>query len=295
MPRHERTGRAASPIDQTMRRVYRPVLLLHPDPRLRARVQAACGEEYRVAELEGWRELEEAVREAPSGATVVVDPYRSESRAGGKPGLAPELREMLAAYPSTPFIAAMEVSPGGHDDLRQLGRWGVVQVVAIGHDDTVPAITRRLHAARGRPMRALLEQVLPPETSGRARAIIEAAADVVTAGEHGRDLASSLHVSRRTLLRWCERAGLPPPRRLLAWMRILLACELLDDPGRSVLSVARNAGYAADSGLRRITEKFLKASPTELREVGAFPRAAAAFVQVLRETRGKMRMATREG
>ncbi|HEU4456242.1 MAG TPA: helix-turn-helix domain-containing protein [Longimicrobium sp.] len=278
-----------------MRRVFRPVLLLHPDPRLRARVREACGEEYRVAELDGWPELEEAVREAPPGATVVVDPYRGEARGAGKGALAPELREMLAAYPSTPFVAAMAIRPERHEDLRRLGRWGVVQVVAIGHDDTVAAIGMRLRSARGRPMRALLEQVLPPETSGRARAIIEAAANVVTAGEHGRDLASTLHVSRRTLLRWCERAGLPPPRRLLAWMRILLACELLDDPGRSVLSVARTAGYAADSGLRRITQKFLQASPTELRDAGAFPRAAAAFVQVLHDTRGKMRMATREG
>src|SRR5690606_26646359 len=119
-----------------------------------------------------------------------------------------------------------------------------------GHDDTVAAITRRLLRARGRPMRALLESVLPPETSGRARAIIDAAADVVTVGGQGQDLAAALNLSRRTMLRWTERAGLPPSRKLLAWMRILLACELLDDPGRPVLSVARAAGYAADSGLR---------------------------------------------
>ena len=44
-------------------------------------------------------------------------------------------------------------------------------------DSAGGAITRRLLRARGRPMRALLESVLPPETSGRARAIIDAAAD----------------------------------------------------------------------------------------------------------------------
>ena len=42
-------------------------------------------------------------------------------------------------------------------------------------------------------------------------AILEAATDVVTVGEHGRDLAGSLHLSRRTLLRWCERAGRSTP------------------------------------------------------------------------------------
>ena len=144
-------------------------------------------------------------------------------------------------------------------------------------------------------MRALLEQVLPVETSGRGRVIIDAAADVVAMGEQGRDLAAALGLSRRTLLRWSERAGIPPPRRLLAWMRILLACAMLDDPGRSVLSVARSAGYSSDSGLRRITQKFLQASPTELRGRGAFPLAAAAFVRELGEYRLRVRVMTREG
>lgn len=122
---------------------------------------------------------------------------------------------------------------------------------------------------------------------------MEAATDVVTIGQHGRDLAKTLHLSRRTLLRWCQRAGLPAPRRLLAWMRVLLAAELLDDPGRTVLSVAHTCGYSSDSGLRRITQKFLGASPTELREQGAFRLASTAFVEVLNETR-KVRWNTRE-
>jgi AraC-like DNA-binding protein len=270
-------------------------LVLHSDAAFREAVREACGEDYQFTELADWRALDEGIREAPPGSMAVVDPYASTDGSARQRTPSTELRDMLTAYPSTPFVAALEMRAEAHEDVRLLGRWGVVQVVAIGHDDTVVAIGRRLRSARGRPMRALLEQVLPPETSGRARAIIDAAADVVMMGEHGRDLAETLNLSRRTLLRWSERAGLPPPRRLLAWMRILLACELLDDPGRSVLSVAHSAGYASDSGLRRITQKFLRASPTELRETGAFPRAADAFVTVLNETRGQVRVATREG
>src|SRR5690606_19271666 len=195
------------------------------------------------------------------------------------------LRTLLSEYPSTAVLAALEVRPERFDDLRTLGKWGVVQVISIDHDDTPHSIAQRLRGARGRPLRALLEEVLPPETSGRARAIVEAATDVVTVGDHGRDLASALHLSRRRLLRWCQRAGLPAPRRLLAWMRVLLACELLDDPGRTVLSVAHTCGYSSDSGLRRITQKFLKSSPTELRDRGAFRIAAAAFVDVLNAER----------
>src|SRR3712207_4948195 len=117
------------------------------------------------------------------------------------------------------------------------------------------------------------------------RSIVDAAAEVVAVGGHGRDLARSLQLSRRTLLRWCERAELPPPRKLLAWMRILLACELLDDPGRTVLSVAHACGYSSDSGLRRVTQKFVGSSPTELRRRGAFARASKVFLESLAKYR----------
>ena len=270
-----------------MKRVHRPLFVLHPDPTLRERVRQACGSDYEFSAVAGWGELYDAIRDSPPAALVVVDPYGTAEggeRNGARP-LASELRSMLAEYPSTSVLAALEVRPDRFDDLRTLGKWGVVQVISIDHDDTPYSIGQRLRAARGRPLRALLEEVLPPETSGRARAILEAATDVVTVGEHGRDLAGSLHLSRRTLLRWCQRAGLPAPRRLLAWMRVLLACELLDDPGRTVLSVAHTCGYSSDSGLRRITQKFLGASPTDLRDQGAFRIASAAFVEALKEER----------
>lgn len=264
---------------------------MHPDAGFRERVRQACGNDYHFQALPDWESLLGAIRESPPAALVVVHPYNG---ANGHSTLAPALRGMLAEYPSTAVLAALDVTPERFDDLRTLGKWGVVQVISLDHDDTPYSIANRLRAARGRPMRALLEEVLPPEIPGRARAILEAATDVVTVGQHGRDLAKSLHLSRRTLLRWCQRAGLPAPRRLLAWMRVLLACELLDDPGRTVLSVAHTCGYSSDSGLRRITQKFLDASPSDLREQGAFRRASEEFVRVLNETR-KVKHSSREG
>lgn len=274
-----------------MRRVSRLVLLMHPDRAFRERVRQACGEEYLFRIVEGWQALPDAIRESPPAPLVLVDPYLPEVPNGYSTAtqLAPALRMILADFPSTAVIAALEVRPERFDDLRRLGSWGIVQVISLGHDDTPFSIRQRLHGAHGRPLRALLEGILPPETSGRARAILDAASDVVTLGEQGQDLAGALHLSRRTLLRWCEHAGLPAPRTLLAWMRVLLACELLDDPGRTVLSVAHTSGYSSDSGLRRITQKFLQANPTELRGRGAFETAARAFVEMLHRERQGVR------
>lgn len=264
-----------------MKKVRRPLLVMHPDEAFHDRVRQAGGPQYVYQAVSDWDALGEAVRGMPA-PLVVVDPYTPRN---GFKGPSPKLRGLLMEFPSMAVLAAMEVRPERFDDLRTLGKWGVVQVISLGHDDTPHSIAQRLRAARGRPLLALLEQVLPADTPGRARAILEAAVEVVSVGGHGRDLARSLHLSRRTLLRWSSRAGLPAPRKLLAWMRVLLAAELLDDPGRSVLSVAHICGYSSDSGLRRITQKFLDASPTELRRRGAFGHAAQRFVELLAETR----------
>ncbi|MDP9348697.1 MAG: helix-turn-helix domain-containing protein [Gemmatimonadota bacterium] len=260
----------------------RPLVVMHWDEALRERIRRLAERDYIFHAVTDWDALREAVRESPPSALVVVDPYTGTS---GKNGPSPALRSLLGEFPSTPIFAALEVTPERYDDLRTLGKWGVVQVISLVHDDSQAALMRRFRMSHGGALRALLEEILPPDTPGRARAIVNAAAEVVAVGGHGRDLAKALYLSRRTLLRWCERAELPPPRKLLAWMRILLAAELLDDPGRTVLSVAHACGYSSDSGLRRVTQKFLGTSPTTLRERGAFSRASKAFLNVLSKYR----------
>lgn len=255
----------------------RPILVLHPNDAFRERVRAVAGRKYQFRAVADWPALTDAVRDSPPSALVIVDPFF----AGGARGISPELHALTVAFPSIPVLAALVISPDQSDHLVRLGGAAVMDIISIGHDDTPEALRHRLAAAEGRPLKQLLEQVLPADLPCRARAILDAASRVVSAGGHGRDLATALGLSRRTLLRWCDAAMLPPPRRLLAWMRILLAAELLDDPGRSVLGVAMGCGYSSDSGLRRVMMKFVQRNPTELRKRGAFAAASMQFVRAL--------------
>lgn len=255
----------------------RPLLVLHAHARFRDRVRSAVRGDYGFRAVSDWDTLYQALRDSPPAAVVIVDPYFDS----GGDEISPGLRSLMADFPSVPVLAALEVGPDDADALVRIGGHGVCDIVSIGHDDTATALRHRLGKAECRPLKLLLADILPADLGGRARAILDTATGVVSGGGDGSDLARSLGVSRRTLLRWSEIAALPPPRRLLAWLRILLAAELLDDPGRSVLGVAQACGYSSDSGLRRVTMKFVGLTPTELRARGAFAGATKRFVQEL--------------
>lgn len=263
-----------------MRPIQRPLLVLHSDPLLREQVRRAGGKGFDYQQVEGWEDLRERTRTAPPAALLLVDPYFD---GGGELSLA--LRSLLLEFPSATVVAALDLRPDRYRDLRTLGAWGVAEVIALGEEDTAESIGRRLRGVQGRPLLSLVERSLPSHTSGQAKAILLAAAEVVATGGQANELARALYLSPRTLLRWCNRAELPPPRRVLAWMRILLATELLDDPGRTVSSVAHACGYSSDNSLRRALQDFLDTTPTTLRKDGAFSLASELFIRELADVR----------
>jgi AraC-like DNA-binding protein len=241
------------------------------------------GQRLQLQLLASWDELLDEVQTAPASALIVVDPYYGNRQSTDGPTI--ELSSLLNRFPSLTVTAALELRPGSARDVLRLGQWGVVQIIDLDEEMTAIALGQRLLGARGRPLRGLVERTLPAYTSASARAILSAASSIVAEGGQGRDLAKALHITPRTLSRWCRKAGLPPPKRLLAWMRILLAAEFLDDPGRAVSAVALACGYAADSSLRLALRRFTGWNPTDLRERGAFDTAAAAFLEALAEAR----------
>lgn len=270
-----------------MQEIPRPLLVLHEDRLFRERLRTvATAHGFRLRLISGWEGLLDEVRTAPASALVVVDPYAETGR-DAPPSV--ELSALLHRFPSLTVTAALSARPGALEHVRRLGEWGVVQVIDLDEELTSVAIAQRLLAARGRPLRSLVARALPASSGGALRAILGAATSVVAEGGQGADLARALHVTPRTLTRWCRRAALPPPRRLLAWMRILLAAELLDDPGRTVSDVALSCGYAADSSLRHALRSFLGASPRDLRATGAFAAASERFLQALAEARSMER------
>ncbi|MDB4949606.1 MAG: hypothetical protein JWM27_2255, partial [Gemmatimonadetes bacterium] len=265
-----------------MEAVSRPLIVLHADTALGSELLRFRSKGYQVHTVQTWTELRLEVRRAAAVPVVLVDPY-AESRDDDGPSAA--LRSFLRDFTYVPVVAAMETRPARFRDLRVLGSWGISEIISLDQEPLAEAIGQRLRSVTGRALRNLLRDSLPSFLPARAVSIALAAADAATAGGHARFLARSLHVSRRTLSRWCVRAGLPPPRRLLAWMRILLAAEMLDDPRRKVSSVAYTCGYSSDNALRTALHAFVKMTPRALRKTGAFSVASKALLAELTAAR----------
>lgn len=262
-----------------MRIATRPLLVLHHSDTVLAALGKLAGPTYRLQFLSNWAGLRAAILDSTPAAIVVVDPYL-----GAAHGISASLRLLAADFPSVPLIGAVSVRPDSGSDLLALADSGAVDFIALGHDDTADGLRQRLDQGLARPFKSLLDGVLPESTSARARILVENAAEVVVTGGSAEKLSAAIGVSRRTLLRWCYRAGLPCPRRLCAWLRMLLAAELLDDPGRSVLCAARSCGYSSDSGLRRVMRSFLDTNPSDFRDGDAFAAVAKGFVADLRRS-----------
>lgn len=243
----------------------------------------AGGTQFACWSVADWRMLHDAVREAPPTAVIVVDPYLGTDDGT----VAPELDALIEEFPYASVVAAVRLrqADGSPAPLRELSMRGISEIILVGLEDTPPAIRRILNLAQGRFLKELLRRILPPYVTGRARVVLMAGAVALSAGGHAPDMARALAVSPKTLIRWCERVYLPPPRRVLAWIRVLLAAELLDDPSRTVSGVARACGYTSDTALRRALLDFLAVGPTQLRETGAMAVASRTFLRELAELR----------
>jgi AraC-like DNA-binding protein len=260
-----------------MKKPIRTLLVLHRDTGFQERVSIAGSKEFAVTIVSDWSELRARIEDGGPSTIAIVDPYTGFT----SPDPDAELKETMRHFPSVTLVAAFVTSASPNEHIRRIEGWGVTEIISIGHDDTPEAMRSRLRNTEGLALRLLMDAVVPEDLLGRGRAIIHAAAEVVTAGGRTEDLAAALGLSTRTLQRWLRRSALPPTRTLLAWMRVLLAASLLDDPGRSTASVARVCGYASERSLRRVTHSFLGREPAELRQIGAFGYASRRFIEKL--------------
>lgn len=230
-----------------------------------------------------WSELMAAVPHEPPSTVAIIHAVD-----GGVPH--PRVRDLVAAAGLVPVVPVIALDAPNAAALATLFDWGVADIADARLEARPAALTARLESAHARIFKQRLEPQLSRFVSMDALTLIRAASGVVVDRGAATDLALRFEVSERTVAGWCARSALPPPRRLFAWLRLLLSLALLDTPGRTLTDAARCAGYR-DHSLRRSARELL--GITTRLTGGLFTVAATAFNVELRELRERAREAHR--
>lgn len=193
-------------------------------------------------------------------AMVVVEPRDAD-------GVPTEeaIRALRARYPEVPVIGHVAAQPGMSADVLALARAGVHELVVAGIDDVALVLRTTLaRAARRSTAERVLADVLPLVPVA-AVSVLRYCLEHATAAPDVPALARALGVSRQTLATRMRAAGLPGPRALSVWCRLLLAAELLAGEGRTVDQVALTLDFASANAFRNLLRRYADLGPADVR------------------------------
>lgn len=268
--------------------VVKRVVVVDACPTLRDIVDQLPLARFRVAHLT-WGELEPAVEAIQPNTLFVVQPVATNSALMSFDRI-DVVRRLLRMKPRV-AVVAVTVHPENHSDLfASLLEEGLTEWVDLAREACVDALARRLHRAGAVFVQRILDRALPPLLPSRTRALLGEAAEVAAAGGNVREFARLLGVSDRTVLRWLDRAELPTSRRLLGWIRLLVAADYLDAGKMTLEGIARATGYSSGPSLKSSIRSMVGATPNQLRASGAFSVVSEAFAEELQTARDERRV-----
>jgi AraC-like DNA-binding protein len=241
------------------------------------RLRSALRDRYSLIMCGDWKELLQACADQPVSIAVV------EVLSDGQTNAAFDaLRQLKRCYPSVTVVLYVGVPPTRARDLFEAGRFGVDGLVLADMEDEPREMLARIEQAETRAVIELVRR----ELHG-ARPTVRDATLVSIGRAHQRlspdGLAKILGVRRKVLTDRLVQAGFPTAQRLLAWGRLIVAARLLEDDERSADSVAMALDYPSGSAFRNTCQRYLRATPHEIRARGGASFAIQAF---LAETRG---------
>jgi AraC-like DNA-binding protein len=190
---------------------------------------------------------------------------------------APVLTTLMARHPTVPFLGYCGIGIAHTEELRELARAGVHELVFRDVDDKPALLRSKLGrgieaCAAAHVLRRLSEQ-LP----GTLHGMVAYCASFPRESHEIEKVALALGVHRKTLVNWCRRAHAPPPSVLVTWVRLLLAVEILQSPGHTIERIAHSLEFPSGSAFRNLCRRYLGHRPAELRSPAGREAAYRAF------------------
>jgi AraC-like DNA-binding protein len=254
------------------------IAALLPNAKHVQRLRAAIRDRHEVVVCDSWQSLIQACGRQPV-RTAFIDLFAGTENSFDR------VRHLKERLPRLTIVAYVEFTMDRAYDLFDAGRQGVDGLVLADQHDSPHALLALVERAESRSLGAIVRTSLDGVDATARDALLLA---VTRAHERlsPERFAKLLGLPRRTVSGRLARAGFPSAQRLLTWGRLIVAGHMLEDQRRSAGRVARALEFPSGGAFRNTCQRYLRASPQEIRE-----RGGAAFV--IRTMLGQVRLAPR--
>lgn len=260
------------------------VLALMLDPAVRARTASALKPYHRIRFFDRIGELQRFIATSPDEVAAIVVEMRDADGRSTRQAVA----QMRAAGVRIPLLAYCRAGAEHSSEIRALVLAGVHDLLFEGIDDDGMALRAVFGQARraqiGERAFAALATLLPRRLWPFARHVTS-----YPATQRVSEVASALGVHRKTLVNHSAQEGLPPPRELLAWCRLVVVGELLATTPRTLESIALELDFASDTALRNMIKRYTGVRATDIRTGGGLSCVLRIMRRAIQEHRGSTR------
>lgn len=242
------------------------------------RLRIAVRERHTVVECHDWSGVSRTC-EAQPVHLVVMDLY-----ADGTANF-DAVRRLQVNYPRMSIVAYVSFSPDRARDLFDAGRCGLDGLVLTDRDDAPRTLLNLVDQAENRSVAGTVRSSLaeaPPLLRDALLLGITRAHERLTPAS----LARILCVSRRLLAQRLAEYRFPAPQRLLTWARLVAAAHMLEDAGRSADRIALALDFPSGSAFRNTCQRYLHATPSQIRARGGAPYVINALLRQTKLGRG---------
>jgi AraC-like DNA-binding protein len=245
------------------------IAALISDRTRREHLRVALQERHELIAAASWSEFLGACDRSPIVAAVIdLHDYAQPTFDA--------LRQFRQRHGSTAMILYVASPPVPVQDVFEAGRFGFDAIIVAGDGDEPRAIQEIIERAMARGVGELLRPVVgaaPPVARDAALAAVARAYEHLSP----ESLARLLGVRRRALTDRLADAGMPPPQRLIAWGRLIMAARLLEDADRKVDAIALTLDFPSGSAFRNACQRYLGCAPHEMRARGGAAYVIQAF------------------
>lgn len=225
------------------------------------RLRAAVRDRHEIIACDDWGSLLHACDERPI-RTAVVDLYANGSAA------LQQLRHLRTHQPRLVIVLYVAPVAGRMPGIFEASKAGADVLVILGENDSPRMLLAVLEQADASGLSGLISSTLSSTTDS----LVREALLLATARAHERvtsaTLARLLAVSPSDLRRRLAAAGFPPTMRLVTWARLIAAAHVLEDERWTADRIASSLRFASASAFRNICQRYVHATPTEIRSRG---------------------------